>query len=116
MIVSCRYQHVHSPTRYRLGETPNVLDLVFSNEEGMIRNMEYLPGLAKSDHVVLRFIVACYVDMHAPNCPRIIQTNYDCLNDFLRSCNWEEISAMNVEEAYKYTVFKSQITKGMEEC
>ena len=53
------FQHVLKPTRYRLDETPSVLDLIFSREEGMVRKLEYLPGLGNSDHVVLQFTVAC---------------------------------------------------------
>ena len=30
-------QHVRQPIRYRLGETPNILDLVLSNEEDIVR-------------------------------------------------------------------------------
>ena len=37
------------PTRYRQGEEPSVLDLVFSNEEGMVHNWVYQPGLGDSD-------------------------------------------------------------------
>ena len=31
------------------GQSPNMLDLIFSNEEGMICNVNYLPGLGRSD-------------------------------------------------------------------
>ena len=30
------YQHVNEPTRYRLNQTPNTLDLVITNEEHTI--------------------------------------------------------------------------------
>ncbi len=33
-------QHVHHPTRYRLNQTANILDLVLTNEENMIPNLE----------------------------------------------------------------------------
>ena len=55
------FQHVKRPTHYRLGETPNVLGLVLTNEEGMVSNLEYLPGLGNSDHVVLQFSLICCV-------------------------------------------------------
>ena len=87
---------------------------MFSNEEGMICNLEYLPGLARSDHVFLRFTVVCFVNAYASHSPRLTQTNFDHLNGFLRACNWEKISSMDIEEAY--SLFKSHITKGLEEC
>ena len=36
---SLLYQHVTQPTRHRLGESPNTLDLIITNEEGMINKI-----------------------------------------------------------------------------
>ena len=54
------YQHVHQPTRFRHGEAANILDLILSNEEGLIQNLSFHPGLGCSDHVTLRFNILCY--------------------------------------------------------
>ena len=35
------HQHVTENTRFRLGEEPSLLDLIFTNEEGLICNLEY---------------------------------------------------------------------------
>ena len=48
------YQHVNSATRYREHQRPSILDLILTNIENMISNLEYLPGLGKSDHIVLK--------------------------------------------------------------
>ena len=45
------HQHVLEPTRYRHGQHQNVLDLILTNEEDMIQNIEYLPSIGISDHV-----------------------------------------------------------------
>ncbi len=34
------HQHVSAPTRYRIGNTPHTLDLIFTNEEHMVSNLE----------------------------------------------------------------------------
>ena len=60
------YQHVQHPTRHRHGQTPSMLDLVVTNEEGMIWDMQYLPGLSCSDHIILRFTMTCYTDHRKP--------------------------------------------------
>ena len=39
------YQHVTEPTRYRANETPNVLDLILSSEEGTVKDLAYNPPL-----------------------------------------------------------------------
>ena len=44
-------QHVTEPTRYREEEACNILDLVLTNEEGMIQKLSFCPGLGNSDHV-----------------------------------------------------------------
>ena len=38
-------------TRYRRNTVPHTLDLVFSNEENMVDDIRYLPGLGNSDHI-----------------------------------------------------------------
>ncbi len=55
------YQHVKKPTRFRGDDIPTTLDLVFTNEENMIEQMEYLPGIGLSDHLLLAFKLNCYI-------------------------------------------------------
>ena len=67
------FQHVVQPTRYRQGATPSILDLILTNEEGMVRNLVHLSGLGKSDHVILRFSLTCY---STPSVSRANKLNY----------------------------------------
>ena len=53
-------QHIKSPTRLRFGSQPSVLGLVITNEEGMVTRVEYLLGVGASDHLIIRFNIACY--------------------------------------------------------
>ena len=53
------HQHVAEPTRYRRGEEPSLLDLVLSNEEGMVYNLAHKLGLGDSDHITLTFDLIC---------------------------------------------------------
>ena len=56
------YQHVDERTRYRPNTTPHILDLVLTNEQNIVSNLEYFTcsDLGSSDHVYLRFNLACY--------------------------------------------------------
>jgi len=54
------FQHVDKPTRIRQGDSPSLLDLVFTNEENMITNLMYLPPLGNSDHICIQFDLLCY--------------------------------------------------------
>ena len=53
------FQHVKEPTRFRHGQNPSLIDLTFTNEEGMVDEITYLPGLGNSDHACLCFIFKC---------------------------------------------------------
>ena len=56
------FQHVREPTRFREGQTPNILDLILTNEENMVEKIDYLPSLGKSDHAVLSFNFNCFIE------------------------------------------------------
>ena len=53
-------QHVTEPTHYRGNNTPNTLDLIFTNEEGMIEKLKHLAQIRKSHHSRLNFNFCCY--------------------------------------------------------
>ena len=55
------YQHIIKPTRTRQGQELSILDLLLSHEEGMIRDIEYLSPLGKSDLLVISFNLICYI-------------------------------------------------------
>ena len=50
-------QHITEPTRIRAGQEPSVLDLIFTNEEDMVSEINLLPSIGKSDHVLISFKV-----------------------------------------------------------
>ena len=47
------FQHVQSPTRYRRGCIPSLLDWVFTNEEELLTHLSYDAPVGKSDHISL---------------------------------------------------------------
>ena len=42
------FQHVKQPTRYRNENTPSLLDLVFTNEKGMIETIDHCSPLSET--------------------------------------------------------------------
>jgi hypothetical protein len=46
------FQHIKKPTRWRGTNTPHILDLIITNKEPMISDLEYTSLLGKSDHCV----------------------------------------------------------------
>ena len=48
-----------------------ILDLVFSNEEGMVSDTSYFPGLGSSYHICIRFKLNCYSERSEDKLPRL---------------------------------------------
>lgn len=115
IVQSCFFfQHIREPTRYRHGENPNVLDLVFTNEEGMIRNLEHLPGLSSSDHVMLNFCLVCYSGLKVQPDIHNSRIDYGLLTSTLSSVDWSPMEGMDFDVAY--TFFKDTMVKAVTSC
>ena len=110
------FQHVVHPTRYREGVSPSVLDLILTNEEGMIRNLVYRSGLGKSDHAILRFSLTCY---SPPLVSRANKLNYnrgryEDANVILSEVDWQHLEDLPLAEGYAF--FLSIIAKTANLC
>ena len=56
-------QHITLPTRGRLENRSNILDLVITNERGMVDSILHESPLGKSDHCVLIITFICYAEL-----------------------------------------------------
>jgi endonuclease/exonuclease/phosphatase family metal-dependent hydrolase len=54
------FQHVTQPTHYRAQQQANILDLVMTNECGMIDNIQYSEPVGRSHHCLLNWTYKCY--------------------------------------------------------
>ena len=70
------------PTRYRVNETPNVLDLILSSEEGMVQDLAYNPPLVKD--IFLNMFNACaarfFKNFLMHFCPGTMTTHVESMN------------------------------------
>ena len=109
-------QHVTEPTRYRQEESCNILDLVLTNEEGMIQKLKFSPGLGNSDHVVLTFELACYSASRESVIPQLDfrRANFQELNIMLQDVNWDVLQELEIEESYQF--FKDSVTTAVDAC
>ena len=87
------YQHVNKPTRWRGSDTPHILDLIFTNEENMISDLEYLSPLGKSDHCVLQFQFNCYTKLKIDNRTKMCydRGNYSEFNQEIKNIDWDTL-------------------------
>ena len=84
------FQHVKQPTRYREGETSNILDLILTNEEGMIDTIDHYPGLGKSDHECLVFDLNAPKELYVEANPTrdYFKGNYENIVNTLDDIDW----------------------------
>ena len=103
------FQHVTQPTRFRDGVAPSLLDLVLTNEEGMLTNLQYAPGLGKSDHVVLNFGLACYTAQSSfqPTRLNFHRADFTELNRKIAETDWGSLKCSTISEGYNF--FKNSV-------
>ena len=57
-------QHVTDPTRARRSNNPSVLDLIISNDDDIIGDVEHLSPLRRSDHCIITFEIMCTIKLN----------------------------------------------------
>ena len=95
------YNHIFQPTRFRLPNTPSILDLIFTNEDLMVENVDFLPPLGYSDHVVLSFHFICYayrIIGDIDHAKTIIQ--YDQLRHLASAIDWNFLLSSDSVQAH----------------
>ena len=95
-------QHQTTHTRMRDGQEPSVLDLIFSNEEGMVKNLEVHAAIGKSDHAVLTLDFQCSWSQDNTDTLKYMygKGDYEELRKMMSGTDWEEqIDGKTVELA-----------------
>ena len=113
----CLFQHITEPTHYRPNIVANTLDLVFTNEDGMINSVEYLPGIGSSDHVCLRFSLLCYSNYTQVCRPKynLNRADFDRMRQLLQDVNWEDtLNPLDIHSAWQF--FASKFTDVVNRC
>ena len=99
----------------RHGQEPSVLDLVLTNEKGMIENIEYCNPLGQSDLLVLTFEFKCYrkQKIKDKNIHIYTEGKYDLMEIELRKIKWKtelEQRKACVEKQWNYIKERIQET------
>ena len=89
------FQHCLEPTHSRPGQVHNTLDLVFTDEEEMIGDLEYITPLGKSQHVIIQFSLTCRTRLKntAATVYRYDKADYDGMYSYLNTVNWDALMA-----------------------
>ena len=83
------FHHVLEPTQQRGTDRPTNLDVLLTNEENMISELEISAPLGKSDHSILKFNFQCYMDKEPPRIKKLYHKG-DCtkMNEMLQGVDW----------------------------
>ena len=105
-------QLIQKPTRYREGETQNVLDWVITNIKDYLVNLDLYPPLGeKGDHCIIKFDLDLTPDpMRYGDRFNYYKGDYTAMEEKLSNINWELLlEDKTAEEAWE--IFASEITK-----
>ena len=91
------FQHCLEPTHSRPGQVANILDLVFTDEEEMVGDLEYITPLGKSHHVIIQFSLTCRIRPKntAATVYRYDKADYDGMYSYLSAVNWDALMEAN---------------------
>ena len=67
------HQHITEPTHYRADQRPDTLDLLITNEEGMVDNLALNKPVGKSHHLCITFDFMCYTEMPVKKTPTFMK-------------------------------------------
>ena len=97
------HQHVKEPTRYRSDNIPSLLDLIFTNEEHMVSDLNYLPGLGSSDHLQINFVFNCFIDVSKSSFNKLnfFKGDFKSMNQILQDIQWNQLlGGLSLEESW----------------
>ena len=110
-------QWVTEKTRYRGDDEPSRLDLVFSKEVDVIKDISYISPLGKSDHVLIEMEIENTGSYERIEMHRKMKVNYGKadvgnLRKYFEDTDWNELlSADNIQD--KYDIFKKIYDEGI---
>ena len=107
------HQHILEPTRARGDANPSILDLIMSNEEGMVSDILIQNPIGKSDHSTISFTFQGHSKSKSTNLKRDYNmADYKSMKAML-NINWEELLKNKCVEE-QWTLLSSKINKVIE--
>ena len=97
------------PTRIRGDNVPSFLNLIFTNEENMVLNLSALPGLGKSDYVILNFSFNCYTYVQSPTFKKynFFNGKYSVIGEDLSKEDWiRSLQDLDLSESWDFLTDK----------
>ena len=95
-------QFITQPTRYRQGQTSNILDLFITDKSEIIQNVSYGSSLGASDHISFTVDLLCSLNnVESKTVKRnFYKGDYSAVRDHLSSVKWSEMISMDIQESW----------------
>ena len=109
-------QLVHMPTRWRDQQPGSLLDLVLTDCEDNILNLETANHLGNSDHLSIEFLINCSTENYVNEVEKrnFYRADYVSANQKLLNENWDVLHNMNQQESWEY--FYTVLNQIIEDC
>ena len=97
-------QMVQKPTRHRIGQKSNLLDLCLTNDDLFISNIEHMAPMGKSDHDVLLISLDTPKPKDTNTEPRynFFKTNFTAFKEFASNQEWSNLDNMDLNDSWLY--------------
>ena len=87
-------QLVTFPTRFRIGHTPSLLDLILTSDQNLLSKIEQNPPIGVSDHCVIEASIQYFIPSVEKYCIKeFSKINFDNMKFDLASKNWDFLYA-----------------------
>jgi hypothetical protein len=96
------HQAVDAPTRYRIGQRANILDLILASDKDMVRDLQVNEPLDSSNHCILTFNITFNTTKHTTYTDRLLydKGDYSIFAEMIQT-DWQELlNPLDVEEAW----------------
>ena len=112
------FQHITEPTRQRGSDTPSTLDLIFTNEEHMIDELNIEAPLGNSDHSILKFKFKCTMECKPPKLQAMIKKgDYIKFNKLMGEIDWKsEFDNYPNDVNKQWEFFRSKYIEAEKKC
>ena len=110
------HQNVNKPTHHYINHQANILDLVFTNQEGMVNNIEHAVPLGKSHHDILTFNFTCYATREKQYKTTYLydKADFDSMRKHISEHDWnKQMEGKSSDDAWKLFLetFNSAVDK-----
>ena len=95
-------QEIQNPTRHRIGQTANILDLLLVNKSEIVSDLNVSSGLGASDHLAYNTYLLCKPEFTDSETMKFNfhKGDYVSINEDLKQVDWEQLHNLNVQESW----------------